>query len=495
MHAKPAKTLDFGTGRRDNSVVARVRPLRRPARDDDVRMRADALAGAGSPAAALALLTAAAEDVERDDPLEAAVLHAEASLYAHFAHGASRALQVALRAADLAADADGRVALIVHARLGDALQWNGRYADAQGAWLRAAAARTAPEPNLLVARTDILLRAGELAAARECAYGAAARARETGDAASLRDALTYQVTAEIHLGLLREADASASELDAAVGATTSGDRLEALGVHAWVDALLHDEDSGLSRMAAAQACAAELGVTPMWGLAAGLLALRAGRYEEAVASLEGRLFGSSPLAATLSLRPFLDGLVEACMRSDRHDRAKQLVAEVFDAAIATAQPRYVAIAFRMRAVAMGQLEDFESALEAHVHWGNRFEEARTRLLYGEALRRAKRRKEARDQLSAAASGFAAVGAAAWQRRARDELRAAGARLPRPASGAALTAQEQRIARLVADGLSNKEIASRLVISTKTVEGHLRNIFGKLGVTSRTQVSGALMRGH
>jgi DNA-binding NarL/FixJ family response regulator len=147
----------------------------------------------------------------------------------------------------------------------------------------------------------------------------------------------------------------------------------------------------------------------------------------------------------------------------------------------------------MRAVAEDQLEDFDSALEQHVRWGNRFEEARTRLLYGEALRRAKRRKEAREQLSAATSGFAAVGATAWQQRARDELRAAGARLPRPASTSALTAQEQRVARLVADGLSNKEIAGRLVISTKTVEGHLRNIFEKLGVTSRTQVARALKR--
>ena len=140
-----------------------------------------------------------------------------------------------------------------------------------------------------------------------------------------------------------------------------------------------------------------------------------------------------------------------------------------------------------------KLTDFDSALEHHGRWGNRFEEARTRLLYGEALRRAKRRKEAREHLSAATSAFAAVGATAWKRRAGDELRASGARLPRPASGSSLTAQEQRVAKLVVDGLSNSEIASRLVISTKTVEGHLRNIFEKLGVTSRTQVARGLTR--
>ena len=421
------------------------------------------------------------------------MLRAEASLYAHLAHGPARALHVAREAAELADGADGRVALIVHSRLGDALQWNGRYTDAQREWLRAAAARTAPEPKLLVTRTDVLLRAGELVAARESAYAAAARAREAGDAESLRDALTYQVTAEIHLGLLREADASAAELTSAAGGTANGDRLEALGLHAWVDALLHDEDLCRSRVVAAEATAADLGVTPSAGMARGLLALRAGRYDEAAASLEAKLFRSSPLAATLSLRPFLDGLVEACMRSGRHDRAEELVAQVFDAAVATAQPRYVAVAMRMRAVATGTVEDLKSALEQHARWGNRFEEARTRLLYGEALRRAKRRKEAREQLSAATSAFGAVGATAWQRRARDELRAAGARLPRAASGAALTAQEQRVADLVVEGRSNNEIASHLVISPKTVEGHLRKIFEKLGVTSRTQVARGLMR--
>ncbi len=437
-------------------------------------------------------MTAAAEDVEPDDPLEAAMLRADASWYAQLAYGPPRALEIAQEAAKLAAGADGRVALIVHSRLGDALQWNGRYLDAQREWLRAATAKTAPEPNLLVTRTEILLRAGRLAAAHESAYAAAARAREAGDAGSLRDALTYQVTAEIHLGLLREADASATALTTAAGGAPSGDRLEALGLHAWVDALLHDEELCRSRIAGADATAAALGVTPWGGMAAGLLALRAGRYEEAAACLEAKLFRTSPLAATLSLRPFLDGLVESYARSGRHARAQDLVGEVFEAAAATTQPRYVAVALRMRALAMGRLEDFESALEQHGRWGNRFEEARTRLLYGESLRRDKRRKEAREQLAAATSAFASVGATDWQRRARDELRASGAKLPRAASGSALTAQEQRIAELVADGLTNNEIAGRLVISTKTVEGHLRNIFEKLGVNSRSQVARRLV---
>ena len=451
------------------------------------------MARAGSPAAALALMTAAAEDVEREDPNAAAVLLAEASWYARLAHGPKRALEVARRAARLAPDADGPVALIVHGRLGDALQWNGRYGEAQPEWLKAAAAEVPPEPQLLNQRTDALLRGGALVAARESAYASAARAREAGNRDALRDALTQQTIAEVHLGLLREADASASEVEAAVGSVASGDRVEALGLHAWVDALLQDDATCLARIAAAMSTAEEVGFTPEGGMAAGLLALRGGRYEEAVAELETKLFHIPPIAATLALRPFLDALVEACVRSGRNDRARELVAQVFDPAVATAQPRYVAVAFRLRALTTGALGDYELALEQHGPWGNRFEQARTRLLFGEALRREKRRKEAREQLAAATSAFATVGASVWARRARDELRAAGARLPREASGAPLTAQEERVGRLVAEGLSNKEIAARLVVSTKTVEGHLRNIFEKLGVSSRTQVARVLPR--
>jgi DNA-binding CsgD family transcriptional regulator len=487
------KTLDLSTHLRHDPVVADVRPLRQAAPQDDVLAEAEAASRAGSPAAATALVTAAAEDVERQAPLEAAALLAEGSWYALFAYGPARALELARRARRLSGDEDGGVTLITRARLGDALQWNGRYAEARREWLQAAAIRTPPEPRLLCTRTNALLRAGELRAARESAYAAAARARDAGDGAMLRDALTFQVLSEIHLGLLREAFVSAKEVEAAAGAALSGDRVEALGLLAWVEALLGDEASCRSRIAAALAAAADVGFTPSRGMAAGLLALAAGRYDEAVEELETRLSGTPPPAAALALRPFLDALVEACVRSGRHQRAQELVDAVFEASVATAQPRYAAVAFRMRALTAGEFADFDSALEQHRAWGNRFEEGRTRLVYGEALRRAKRRKEAREQLSAARSAFAAVGAKVWERRARDELRAAGARIPRTASGAALTAQEERIAALVAEGLSNKEIAARLVLSTKTVEGHLRNAFEKLEVTSRTQLARALQR--
>ena len=174
------KTLDLSTFLRHDPVVADVRPLRQAAPQDDVLAQAEAAERAGSPAAATALVTAAAEDVERDAPLEAAALLAEGSWYA----------------VALASDGDGGVAMITRARLGDALQWDGRYGEARSEWLQAAAIRTAPEPRLLCTRTNALLRAGDLTRARESAYAAAARARDAGDRAMLHNALTFQVTAE-----------------------------------------------------------------------------------------------------------------------------------------------------------------------------------------------------------------------------------------------------------------------------------------------------------
>ncbi|MDP9283576.1 MAG: helix-turn-helix transcriptional regulator [Actinomycetota bacterium] len=457
-----------------------------------IRADAELAADRGSPAAALALLTAAAEDIERRTPLDAAVLLAEASFHAMLAHGPARALELALSAAEVTRGADSDSEIIIRARLGDALQWNGRNREAMEEWLAASETRGSTDPRVRCAQAAALLRAGRLVAAREGAYAAAARARRAGDRFSLRDALTYQTISEIHLGLLREARASAVLLeDATHAGLTTGERLEAIGMRAWVEALLGDEAACRERFDAAGRLANELGVTLSGGMAAGLLALSRGRFEEATTQLENKLNGGSAIPAAVSLRPFLDALVEACVHSNRIDRADALVREAFPAALEASQPRFAATAYRMRALVHHDPADFEAALGEHRSWGNRFEEARTRLAYGERLRRSRRRSEARNQLSLAMSAFSTVGATAWEKRARDELNAAGARLPRPASKVPLTPQEDRIAQLVAEGLTNKAIAQQLVISTKTVEGHLRNIFEKLGVRSRTQVARAV----
>ncbi len=119
--------------------------------------------------------------------------------------------------------------------------------------------------------------------------------------------------------------------------------------------------------------------------------------------------------------------------------------------------------------------------------------ARARLVYGEWLRRQRHRRDARDQLATAYEIFDSIGAAAFADRARIELRAAGghARQQTTETPDTLTAQEALIARLAGDGASNPQIAAQLFISAATVAYHLRKVFTKLGVSSRSQLARAL----
>jgi DNA-binding CsgD family transcriptional regulator len=123
----------------------------------------------------------------------------------------------------------------------------------------------------------------------------------------------------------------------------------------------------------------------------------------------------------------------------------------------------------------------------------RGELARAHLLYGEWLRRQGRRVDAREQLRAAHELFADMGMEAFALRTRRELTATGetVRRRRPETRDELTPQEEQIAQLARDGLTNSEIGGQLFLSPRTVEWHLRKVFGKLGITSRLGLHDAL----
>ena len=135
--------------------------------------------------------------------------------------------------------------------------------------------------------------------------------------------------------------------------------------------------------------------------------------------------------------------------------------------------------------------DFRRALELHEADPRPFDRARTRLAYGELLRRAGRRVDSRVLLRAALETFDGLGATAWTDRARRELRASGesARRRDPSTALTLTAQEQQVTHLVKQGLSNRDVAARLFVSPRTVEYHLSNAYQKLGVRSRGELVG------
>jgi DNA-binding CsgD family transcriptional regulator len=116
--------------------------------------------------------------------------------------------------------------------------------------------------------------------------------------------------------------------------------------------------------------------------------------------------------------------------------------------------------------------------------------ARTQLLLGEHLRRERRRKEARVPLHAALIAFDQLGASPWAERTRRELRATGQTVGRRDEGSRLelTLQERQVAEIVAAGATNREAAAELFLSPRTVEYHLRNVFSKLGISSRAELA-------
>ena len=413
--------------------------------------------------------------------------------------GPEQALDVAKEAVEMARGSSGPAEIRAITRLGDAHAWAGQYRRARETWTRAATLGGSREPSVLCERANALLRAGELDSARTAAYEAVVRSRQAESRADLLDALAIACSAEVHLGNLREALGCAEQMLAATEGEAGLDRLDAVAAIAWVTALLGDVDRAETALAQARTQMSDLRMTAPGGVAAGMLALGLGHFQEAVDAFEGKLteVQLTPQAHLLSLRPFAPALAEAYARLGRTDEARDLVNQFFDAALQTEQPRAVAPALRARGVAYDDEEAFAEALRWHAGWGNRFEEGRTLLARGEMLRRRKQRAAARSDLAAAVQRFTQVGAVTWRARAAGELRAAGERsaaLPAPIARGpeALSQQEAAIVELVAEGLSNREIATRLYLSVKTVEGHLTAVYGKLGIRSRSQLLAALL---
>jgi DNA-binding CsgD family transcriptional regulator len=219
-----------------------------------------------------------------------------------------------------------------------------------------------------------------------------------------------------------------------------------------------------------------------------------GRYDEALAAAR-RVLDHAELVPVNWAIP---ELIEAAERVGTPELAAEADRLLADRARASGTDWALGIAARAHALLLGEELAESQYLEAIERLGNTrmaVDLARTHLLYGEWLRRQRRRLDARKELRTAHEMFSEFGMEAFADRARVELLATGehARKRTIETRDDLTPQEAEIARLARDGLSNPEIGARLFISKHTVEYHLRKVFAKLGISSRTKLAEVLPR--
>jgi DNA-binding CsgD family transcriptional regulator/tetratricopeptide (TPR) repeat protein len=268
---------------------------------------------------------------------------------------------------------------------------------------------------------------------------------------------------------------------------------------AWLQARRGREEETRALAAEAIQLSVELGtrLDEVWAHAAlGELALGLGDASQAAEHFEDQRGLLRELGITdVDLSPAAE-LVDAYVRLGRGNDAELVAAQFMTAAEAKGQPWSMARARRSRGLVAddeGHAEQFERALRLHEHTPDEFETARTRLAYGQRLRRARNRVLARDQLRLAVEAFERLDARPWAEQARAELAATGETVRRrdPSTVDELTPQELQIALLLAAGRTTREAAATLFLSPKTIEYHLRHVYLKLDIHSREQLAEAL----
>jgi DNA-binding CsgD family transcriptional regulator len=314
--------------------------------------------------------------------------------------------------------------------------------------------------------------------------------RETGALSELPIAINSAVGVHIQRG---ELDDAASLLEEAEAATAATGRPFAPYAAIALAILRGREDAARELIKAAEPDVVEAG-DGMWltfaHSATAELYNGLGRYEEALA--EGRRAAEDPIDSSYSAWGLVE-LIEAAVRCDAKELAADAMRRLSDATSASGTDFALGIEARCRALVSESASAeslYREALERLERTSVRVELSRAHLLYGEWLRRNRRRLDAREQLRRAHAMFAEFGMEGFAERARVELEATGEHARRRAVETLdeLTPQEAQISRLAADGATNQEIAARLFISASTVDYHLRKAFRKLGVRFRTQLA-------
>ena len=320
---------------------------------------------------------------------------------------------------------------------------------------------------------------------------------ERGDEGSAPMVLANLALADYFAGRWGEATQVAEEaIEAALLTGQRHNEAFALAVRALIRASQGDDEGCRADAAEAIGIAGEraAAVARIHALSAlGVLELSLGNAEEA-ASLIGpqreRLLAAG-VAEPGSIR-FVPDEIEALVALGRTDEAETLLAWLEERGHALDRASALATAARCRGLlALARrdtteaLASFEEALGQHARVRMPFERARTLLAQGIALRHARRRRDARAAIEEARDTFASLGAVLWEEKAAGELGRIGGRR---AAGSELTPAEERVAALVANGRTNKEVAAALFLTERTVESHLTHAYRKLGVRSRSELA-------
>ncbi len=373
--------------------------------------------------------------------------------------------------------------------IGMSATFAGRHAEALPALREVVAlAEQVPGPQARIWASQAAYVLGDAARSHEMATSAVTSARESGLTSLVPWALVYGALSAL---LLDQHDAALTAATEGVHAATAIGQHNAvvdhLAILALLAALRGDVHSALHRIDVATEHMTLRGLIRPGTLRAWAFAcvdLTRDRPADALSRLR---LHSGHVGIKVMAAPHV---VEAAVACGEPSIGHRALARFERWAGITGSTARLAVSHRCHALLANDTADehFEEAIRLHRASGTALELAKTELLYGNRLRRRRKPKAAREHLRDAVLIFQSYQADHWVARARAELRAAGDTTGEPKDRPELTGQQTRIARLVAEGATNREIAARLFLSHRTVEHHLRNIFARLGVRSRVELA-------
>jgi DNA-binding CsgD family transcriptional regulator len=413
---------------------------------------------------------------------------------------ARRALELARRGRDPVMLAESLATLaFIESRLGRGIRYD-LYEEAMRIQQGQDHSRTIRAPTWILG--TLLVWEGDFEACRMSIEPAIDAARARGDFDALPDLLRPLIWAEFRSGNWARAAELAEERWEVASWDSEGGRYPTLLERALMEAYHGKVEAADALLEEAAQGFAALGrpEPPVIPGLKGFMELSQGRAEEAHrffstflnGATGGFVVGAGDSEREPALQTHLPDDVEALVLLGDIEGAEALLRPFERKARSLGRTWASAASDRCRgllAAASGEIEGalklLRRSLAGHEQSGEPFEVARTRLVMGGVERRAKRKSAARDSIERALETFESLGAALWSERARDELARVG---PRRASEFELTVAERRVAELVSEGSTNREVAAALFVSIKTVEATLRRVYQKLGVRSRTELT-------